>query len=179
MPLNIRLTWNKNTDDTTEYGVWRRQENTELSEVTRVAQPGDGSNPVYEDTNVDIADPSDPTIATNKPTATTSTLEITTPSEDAANPVYYYSIKAYDEAGNASPLCPEVSLQPSNAIDRYEWELVRESDTTVVDSGQIDPLNPISTESTLTEGNSYHYKAQAFDLDENTSNIVTSATFTA
>jgi len=178
MPLGIRISWNKNNDDTVEYGVWRRTESTELSEITRVPQPTDQTSPSYNDENIDIADPTAPGITINRPTTTSATVEITTVSTDAANPVYYYSIKSYDEAGNSSPLCPEVSLQPSNAIDRYEWTLINDADSSTVDSGVIDPLNPVSAETTLTAGETYHYEVKAVDLDGNESTLTSSDPFT-
>lgn len=177
MPLGIRVSWNKNNDDTEEYGVWRRTENGEPSEITRVPQPEDDENPYYNDENIDIEDPTAPEVAVDQPTSTSSKVEVTTASTDASNPVYYYSIRAYDEAGNESPLCPEVSLQPSNAIDRYEWSLIDEADSSVVDSGTIDPSDPISSETELEEG-SYHYEVKAVDLSENESETTSSDTFT-
>lgn len=178
MPLAIRITWNKNTDDTEEYGVWRRTEGESSTEIARVPQPSDETNPLYNDEDIDTEQPTGPTeLSINKPTADTVNLSWAA-AADPSNPTFYYQIRAYDDAGNYSPFCPEVSLQPSNAIDHYGWELITETDGSVVDSGTIDGSATQTPDITVTEGKDYHFQIKAVDLAGNVGPTQSSEVFT-
>ena len=179
MPLSIYITWNKNTDDTVEYGVWRRTATTEPSEIARVAQPGDASDPEFSDGDVDISSPTGPTgLTVNRPTTSEANLNWTA-AADPDNPTYYYSIRAYDANNNHSPLSPEASLTPSNIIDQYEWELVDEADGTVVNSGTVAGDSLSTPDVAVTSGTTYHFNVQAVDLADNRGPVQTSSSFTA
>lgn len=177
MGISIKLSWDKNTDDTSAYEVARRvgYDGDWVENYAVIPQPPYGSRVQWTDSNLELRKPARPSCIIGK-LENNGVIYVewdkgyTPPHQSHA-----YRVRSLHAAGSASEWSEPIGIKPSSKITKYEYQIKNHATNVPIAEG-FTTETEISVHG-LPQNIEYIALVRAFDLAGQVSEWATSDKF--
>lgn len=177
MSMSMRLSWDKNTDDTSAYEVSRMvgYEEDWVENYAVIPQPPYDTRVHWTDSNLELKKPSRPSSVWGKLTSKGIVHVQWGEPYGAPNRPHAYRVRSVHAAGSASEWSDPAELRPSSKIAKYEYQIKNKSTNVIVAEGFTDKREAFVHD--LPQNIEYVALVRAYDLAGQSSEWLTSEKF--